>query len=79
MTDPRTNPGTASLPTAEDTLALGGRVHLVKHVFASTEVLRAMYGGALAEWTGVRDQYDPERILSSRFLDRLSAAAREQR
>ncbi len=60
---------------SEDALALGGRVHLVKHVLASPEVLRAMYGEAVRAWTAVRDRYDPERVLTSRLLDRLEAAA----
>lgn len=60
---------------SEDALALGGRVHLVKHVLASPEVLGAMYGDALRTWTRVRDRYDPERVLTSRLLERLVGAA----
>jgi decaprenylphospho-beta-D-ribofuranose 2-oxidase len=59
---------------SEDALALGGRVHLVKHVLASPEVLGAMYGDALRAFAAVRDRYDPERVLSSRLLDRLMGA-----
>jgi decaprenylphospho-beta-D-ribofuranose 2-oxidase len=57
---------------SRDALEVGGRVHLVKHVFAEPELLEAMYGDALRAWTAVRDRYDPERVLSSHFLDRLT-------
>ena len=59
---------------SQDALDLGGRLHLVKHVLAEPELLDAMYGGALRAWTAVRHRYDPEQVLTSHLLDRLTAA-----
>lgn len=55
---------------------LGGKVHLVKHVFAEPDVLRAMYGPALDRHAALARELDPERVLTSHFLERLERAAR---
>jgi decaprenylphospho-beta-D-ribofuranose 2-oxidase len=48
----------------------GGRVYLVKNVFASKETLWAMYGDHATEFFHLKKQLDPDGILHNDFLDR---------
>lgn len=47
-----------------------GRVYLVKNVFASKETLSLMYGDHAVEFFRLKQELDPDRILSNDFLER---------
>ena len=49
---------------------LGGRVHLVKHVFADPALLEAMYP-QLDAWLAVKQRLDPDWLLRNEFLARV--------
>lgn len=48
----------------------GGRVYLVKNVFARKETLWAMYGDHAAEFFRLKEELDPNGILHNDFLER---------
>jgi decaprenylphospho-beta-D-ribofuranose 2-oxidase len=50
---------------------IGGRVHLVKNVHASSHVLERSYADGVSELLALRETHDPERILSNGFLARV--------
>jgi decaprenylphospho-beta-D-ribofuranose 2-oxidase len=52
-------------------LAMGGRVHLVKNVFACSSDLSLMYAWGVAKLKGLKALYDPGYVLSSAFLRRV--------
>ena len=52
---------------------MGGRIHLVKNVYARPELLHQMYGEALQEFLEVKKKYDPNHILGSDFVERIFA------
>jgi decaprenylphospho-beta-D-ribofuranose 2-oxidase len=56
---------------SEVCLELGGRVHLVKNVEASREVLRRMYGDAFPTFRSLKARYDPRGMLENEFYDRV--------
>jgi decaprenylphospho-beta-D-ribofuranose 2-oxidase len=49
----------------------GGRVHLVKNVYATPQQLARMYGPAMNEFLVLKKRLDPEGILRNAFFDRL--------
>ncbi|TNE46055.1 MAG: FAD-binding oxidoreductase [Deltaproteobacteria bacterium] len=49
----------------------GGRVHLVKNVFADPADLHEMYGESLATWQELKQVYDPQNTLGSGYLERI--------
>jgi FAD/FMN-containing dehydrogenase len=48
----------------------GGRVSLVKNVYASHATLANMYGAQAREFFKLKTRYDPQRLLRNAFLDR---------
>jgi decaprenylphospho-beta-D-ribofuranose 2-oxidase len=48
----------------------GGRVHLVKNVFASKQTLAEMYGENLKRFFDLKGDLDPAGILRNDFLER---------
>ncbi len=56
---------------AESCENMGGRVHLVKNVFASAESLRRAYAWGVGRVTELKAQYDPTRMLSNGFWRRV--------
>ncbi len=48
----------------------GGRVHLVKNVFASKETLAAMYADSAERFFALKRELDPAGILHNEFLER---------
>jgi decaprenylphospho-beta-D-ribofuranose 2-oxidase len=48
----------------------GGRVYLVKNVFARPATLQAMYGNHVREFVDLKRQLDPDGILRNDFLER---------
>ena len=58
----------------------GGRVHLVKHVFADPTAMEAMYRRGVEELREQKLRLDPENILTNEFLRRVfpSLAAPEE-
>lgn len=72
----------AFTPEATDTLralshdcrTLGGRVHLVKGVYAERADLRAMYGDAAATLRKLKDIYDPNGVLKNQFFHEVFEA-----
>lgn len=50
---------------------LGGRVHLTKNVYVEPDVFEAMHGEGIAAWWALKDEVDPGRVWSTRFLQRL--------
>lgn len=55
---------------------LGGRVHLVKNVYATPEQLYAMYTDAMERFLRLKAQLDPEGILHNSFFERIFAHAK---
>ncbi len=55
---------------------LGGRVHLVKNVYATPEQLYAMYTDAMERFLRLKAQLDPEGILHNSFFDRIFGYAK---
>lgn len=49
----------------------GGRVHLVKNVFANPQDLRDMYADAFQSWKELKRKYDPQNTLGSGFIERI--------
>jgi decaprenylphospho-beta-D-ribofuranose 2-oxidase len=47
----------------------GGRVYLVKNVFAKPETVRAMYASHAPEFFALKAELDPQGILRNAFLD----------
>lgn len=56
------------------TLELGGRVYLVKNVYATPEQLEAMYAHALPEFVRLKQLVDPDGLLRNEFLERVFPA-----
>ena len=56
-------------------LGMGGRVHLVKNVLASTSELSQMYAWGIAKLKALKATYDPAHRLSSAFLRAASSPA----
>lgn len=50
--------------------SVGGKIHLVKTVCASPEVLKRMFGPAIAEFGALKRRVDPKGILVNRFLEK---------
>jgi decaprenylphospho-beta-D-ribofuranose 2-oxidase len=50
---------------------LGGRVHLVKNVYATPEQLHTMYGQSMETFLRLKKQIDPEGILRNSFFERV--------
>ena len=48
----------------------GGRVHLVKNVFASKQTLAKMYGEGAERFFALKSELDPAGILRNDFLER---------
>ena len=59
---------------SNDCRTLGGRVHLVKGVYADRDDLRAMYGDAAGEFLKLKRRYDPKFILRNEFFDGIFLA-----
>lgn len=53
---------------ADDVESLGGRIHLVKNVFASPASLARTYRDGLIAYAAVKRRVDPGGVLESRFL-----------
>ncbi len=53
---------------------MGGRVHLVKNVFARAEDLSGMYAWGVDKLRALKAEYDPDHVLSSAFLRRVLPA-----
>jgi hypothetical protein len=54
-----------------DLEAEGGRVHLVKNVFASPAQMERAYAAGLEQWRRAKDRWDPDGRFGNVFLDRL--------
>ena len=54
-----------------DVAAEGGRVHLVKNVFASPDLMRQSYAEGLAQWQRAKAKWDPDRRFGNAFLQRV--------
>jgi FAD/FMN-containing dehydrogenase/fatty acid desaturase len=54
----------------EACLAAGGRLHLVKNVYATKEQLRRMYGHAIDDLARLKAQVDPRGVLMNDFFGR---------
>jgi decaprenylphospho-beta-D-ribofuranose 2-oxidase len=54
--------------------SMGGRVHLVKNVFADAPAIATMYAAGIAELKALRAKHDPSGTLSSAFLERVAPA-----
>lgn len=50
---------------------VGGRVSLVKNVYASDAVVRGMYAEGIAEARALKREVDPRGVLGGPFVDRL--------
>ncbi len=50
---------------------LGGRVHLVKNVYATPEQLRTMYADSMETFLHLKEQVDQDRVLQNRFFERI--------
>jgi decaprenylphospho-beta-D-ribofuranose 2-oxidase len=50
--------------------SVGGKIHLVKTVCASPEVLKRMFGPAIAEFGALKRRVDPKGVLVNRFLEK---------
>ena len=50
--------------------SVGGKIHLVKSVCASPEVLKRMFGPAIAEFGALKRRVDPKGVLVNRFLEK---------
>ena len=48
----------------------GGRVYLVKNVFARPETLAEMYGAHLVEFIALKAELDPRGVLRDEFMER---------
>jgi CRP-like cAMP-binding protein/FAD/FMN-containing dehydrogenase len=57
----------------------GGRVHLVKNVFASPDVMCDSYANGLAQWRRAKAEWDPEGRFGSAFLRRVFGEGAGQR
>lgn len=57
-----------------DCRRLGGRVHLVKGVYADRDDLRAMYGDAAGEFRKLKQLYDPKNVLRNEFFEQVFGA-----
>lgn len=60
----------AMVDLAEDTASVGGRIHLVKNVYATPGSLARMYAPGLARLAKVKRRVDPDDTFGSLFLDR---------
>ena len=49
---------------------LGGRVHLVKQVFAEAGTVRGMYGDIVQEAAEIRRRIGAQHVLRNEFLER---------
>jgi hypothetical protein len=56
---------------ARDCRMLGGRVHLVKTVFADRDDLRAMYGESATKLKALKSKYDRDDVLHNDFFERV--------
>jgi len=56
---------------------LGGRVHLVKNVFATPEQLYSMYTQAMERFLRIKAHLDPDGILHNSFFERIFECARD--
>lgn len=56
---------------AKDCRALGGRVHLTKHVRADRDDLEAMYAETLPRFRELKRQLDPDGVIRNAFLERV--------
>lgn len=54
----------------------GGRVHLVKNVFASKQTLAKMYGEGAERFFALKSELDPAGILRNDFLERTLGGLR---
>ena len=52
--------------------AMGGRVHLVKNVFADCAALEIMYAEGISELRALKAKVDPSHALSNGFLRRIA-------
>lgn len=52
-------------------LQLGGRVHLVKNVYATTEQLSTMYHHTRDRFLALKQECDPEGVLKNHFFTRI--------
>jgi len=57
---------------------LGGRVHLVKNVYATPEQLYGMYSGDMEHFLRLKEQVDPEGFLHNSFFERVFQYGRNQ-
>lgn len=55
-------------------LGMGGRVHLVKNVFACSQEISQMYAWGIEKLKSLKAEYDPHHALSSAFLRRVLPA-----
>jgi decaprenylphospho-beta-D-ribofuranose 2-oxidase len=52
---------------SEDCRQVGGRIHLVKNVYAKKNTLRRMFSPQIEEFEAIKRDYDPWGILQNRF------------
>lgn len=49
----------------------GGRVHLIKNVYASSQTIAQMYGPSIAAFLALKQRVDPNGIVRNSFFDRI--------
>lgn len=60
-----------SVDLTSEVVALGGRVHLTKNVFARPAELARMFSEGIAQLQAAKRAVDPTGVLASDFIDRL--------
>lgn len=56
---------------SRDCKSVGGRLHLVKNVYAEPDVFRAMFSPQIEIFEGIKRKYDPDLILQNPFSDKF--------
>lgn len=57
----------------QDCRSVGGRLHLVKNVYAEPDDFRKMFSPQIEQFENIKKNYDPSRILQNGFSDRFFA------
>jgi decaprenylphospho-beta-D-ribofuranose 2-oxidase len=52
-------------------LRVGGRIHLVKNVYADKEILRSMFSPQIQRFEEIKRKYDPDLLLRNPFSDKF--------
>lgn len=55
----------------KDCLSVGGRIHLVKNVYADPADLREMFSPQIKQFEAIKLRYDPSLMLQNKFSDNL--------